>query len=62
MVNEDLKSEEAALKGDVEISTDTVKIQKLPEKEFARVQSSPPSGSLVEKFEGAFYWWEGQKV
>ena len=56
MANEDLKNEEAALKGDVEISTDTVKIQKLPEKEFARVQSSPSSGSLVEKFEGAFYW------
>ena len=40
----------------MEISSDmVVKVEKLPEKEFARVQTSPQPGSMVERFEGMFY-------
>ena len=49
-------SEDTPMKNTVEISSDmVVKVEKLPEKEFARVQTSPQPGSMVERFEGMFY-------
>lgn len=55
MESEDLENEEAPIKNNVEFSSDTVKIEKLPEMEFAKVQASPKSKSLVSRFEGLFY-------
>ena len=55
MGSEDLENEEAPIKNNVEFSGVTVKIEKLPEMEFAKVQASPKSKSLVSRFEGLFY-------
>ena len=36
--------------------TDTVKLKKLPVKEFAKLISSPKKETVVGKFEGFFHW------
>jgi len=57
MGTEALESEDTPMKNNDEIRSDmVVKVGKLPEKEFAKVQTSPQPGSMVERFEGLFYW------
>eukprot|EP00092_Neocalanus_flemingeri_P008175 GFUD01008815.1.p1 GENE.GFUD01008815.1~~GFUD01008815.1.p1 ORF type:complete len:989 (+),score=163.46 GFUD01008815.1:223-3189(+) len=56
MGKEDQENGEVPLKSSVEFSSDTVTVQKLPEMEFAKVQTSPKSGSMINKFEGFFEW------
>ena len=36
--------------------SETVKVEKLPQKQFAKLLTSPKKETLVERFEGFFYW------
>lgn len=36
--------------------SETVKVERLPQKQFARLMPSPKKETLVERFEGFFYW------
>ena len=36
--------------------SETVKVEKLPEKQFAKLSTSKKKETLVERFEGFFYW------
>ncbi len=55
----DLKESRVQFKSDnnhKDSDTDTVKLKKLPVKEFAKLISSPKNNTVVGKFEGFFHW------
>ena len=55
----DSKETRVQFKSDIstkDTDTDTVKLKKLPVKEFAKLISSPKKETIVGKFEGFFQW------
>ena len=57
METEDLNKTEKQMYVTKEES-ETVKVERLPQKQFARLMPSPKKETLVERFEGFFYWSE----
>ena len=63
MEGDDLKPEENGNGIDHKVITNgdaidaTVKVEQLPEKEYAKLTISPKKKTVVSKFEGFFYWY-----